>query len=178
MLGGCTHRQQFDEKREHEERKRAQDRAEHRKEEDERFYRKLEEEYQRAKAQQGGSGGQQWDSKTEAFLGGIWRTHRIEAQDKAYKEWEAKWEQFAQRAKAEGACIHYDDVPWVPGHFKVSWSGEGDSNETKKKRTHLAMLRWHPDKFLAAFGAALAESDRERILEEVTQTAARLFKER
>jgi len=54
---------------------------------------------------------------------------------------------------------------------------ETDSVAQRKKKLHTAMLRWHPDKFLASFGGVLLPAERDDVLDEVTATAARLFTE-
>ena len=67
------------------------------------------------------------------------------------------------------------------------WESEGRCKSRKgpllqlvaqrKKKMHTAMLRWHPDKFLAAFSGVLLGAERDAVLGEVTATAARLFAE-
>lgn len=54
---------------------------------------------------------------------------------------------------------------------------ETDTAAQRKKKMHTAMLRWHPDKFLAAFSGVLLGAERDAVLGEVTATAARLFAE-
>ena len=36
-----------------------------------------------------------------------------------------------------------------------------------RRRLRTELLRWHPDKFQARFGAALLEADRERVMQRV-----------
>lgn len=55
--------------------------------------------------------------------------------------------------------------------MSLSWLGDDSqgSNEDAEIRAQYKRLamRWHPDKFLARYGAALREAEREVILERV-----------
>ena len=41
------------------------------------------------------------------------------------------------------------------------------SVEERRKRSRAELMRWHPDKFIAKFGARLATQDKSQILERV-----------
>ena len=50
-----------------------------------------------------------------------------------------------------------------------STQAETDSAAQRKKKLHTAMLRWDPDKFLAAYGGVLLPAERDSVLHEVNQ---------
>lgn len=67
--------------------------------------------------------------------------------------------------------LAYGDIPWIdeptPEAFNslVLCGAEGPAEV--KKRLRMELVRWHPDKFVGRFGARLAPTDRERVLERV-----------
>ena len=80
---------------------------------------------------------------------------------------EADWDSFSRLG--EDVIIRMRDVPW-PALDKRSLGLDGNA-AVRKKAFRQASLRWHPDKFLQAFGNRLEPSEREAILQKVTETS-------
>ncbi|KAK3265986.1 hypothetical protein CYMTET_25365 [Cymbomonas tetramitiformis] len=90
-------------------------------------------------------------------------------------EWEETWARFCEVGHERE--LNYEDIPWLPDDCTVSGVLATDTSAERKRKYHTAMLRWHPDKFISAFGKYLVEADRARIEEKVTHTASLLFNE-
>jgi len=164
-------RKQYEALRDEEERQRTLEREAQKRREVPKFYDWAH------RAAQGGCSGDSAKA-SNVFLGGVWQARRVQIQERMETDWELKWTQFTDRVRANELCtVHHTDVPWIPSSCRVTWIFDTDDVATRKRKIHAAMLRWHPDKFVAAFGGALADDDREKILEEVNLTASRLFKE-
>lgn len=80
---------------------------------------------------------------------------------------QADWESFARLG--DGAVIRMSDVPW-PMLDKTSLGLDGGA-AARKRAFRAASLRWHPDKFLQAFGSRLHPGERDAILQKVTETS-------
>jgi hypothetical protein len=87
--------------------------------------------------------------------------------------YEAKWQVFAT---AEGP-IRYGGVPWLVEDKEdaraiilYGTTGEGE----KRKRLRLELMRWHPDKFVAKFGARVGEAEHDRVLQRVKEISQML----
>ena len=103
-----------------------------------------------------------------------------------------RWKEFLAKAKA-GKPICYTDIPWLPTlarSFSVHKSNRGRvektelfdvigvpesaSDKAKKAALRAASLRWHPDKFLQAYGKLIVESDHERVMDQVNIMCQRI----
>ena len=83
-----------------------------------------------------------------------------------------------QRAKNKEADLFEHDIPWpCAGTAREMASVLVSDVDPEKLRTHVLRLlrRWHPDKFSQHVSAALAESDRERVLKRVTALSQALM---
>ena len=91
---------------------------------------------------------------------------------------ESKWAALlADAASAE--TIAYEDVPWPPTTRSAvsSCAGRG-ADAAKLRRTYRRfVLRWHPDKFAARFGARLVDADKERVMERVNEVSRAVVEE-
>ena len=91
---------------------------------------------------------------------------------------ESKWAALlADAASAEP--IAYEDVPWPPTTRGAvsSCAGRG-ADAAKRRRTYRRfVLRWHPDKFAARFGARLVDADKERVMERVHDVSRAVVEE-
>ena len=91
---------------------------------------------------------------------------------------ESKWAALlADAASAEP--IAYEDVPWPPTTRGAvsSCAGRG-ADAAKLRRTYRRfVLRWHPDKFAARFGARLVDADKERVMERVHDVSRAVVEE-
>ena len=96
-------------------------------------------------------------------------------------------------ATASPRPLRFEDVPWLPElsssareacgggePFPLLGCSETASTAEKNKAIRRASLRWHPDKFIQAFGRHIAPEDRERVLDSVKRMSQRVnhFKER
>lgn len=85
-----------------------------------------------------------------------------------------------QLAAAGSGSITYAAVPWLVPDLSdrdqfeavVLHGVEGPADV--KRRLRAELLRWHPDKFVARFGARLAAGDRDRVLAGVQHTSQML----
>merc|ERR1711988_819518 len=66
------------------------------------------------------------------------------------QEWEETWSRFCEVSSSTE--LRFNDIPWLPDTCSVSGVVDIDTESTRKKKYHTALLRWHPDKFLATFG--------------------------
>ena len=88
---------------------------------------------------------------------------------KARAAYEAKWATFAA-AGAGGPPIGFNDVPWPQTDARsLGLDKRFASLDECKKSFRKVSLRWHPDRFVQAFGARLVEAEREAVLRKVTQ---------
>jgi hypothetical protein len=91
---------------------------------------------------------------------------------------ESKWASLlADASSAEP--IAYADVPWPPTTRSAvsSCAGRG-ADAAKLRRTYRRfVLRWHPDKFAARFGARLVDADKERVMERVNEVSRAVVEE-
>jgi len=88
---------------------------------------------------------------------------------------EARWDAFAARAKLGGAApIGEADVPWPPAELDAASFGLDarvfDERE-RKQAYRAASLRWHPDKFVQAYGGLLRDDERDAVLARVTRVS-------
>ena len=90
---------------------------------------------------------------------------------------ESKWAALlADAASAEP--IAYEDVPWPPTTRGAVSSCAGRGADAAKRRTYRRfVLRWHPDKFAARFGARLVDADKERVMERVHDVSRAVVEE-
>jgi len=102
---------------------------------------------------------------------------RTPQQERAYDAFEAAFVAF-EGAPADVSTYTMASLPWPPSGCCVSGARKGDSDERRKQRLKLALLRWHPDKFEAAHGGKLDTSQRAAIMEKVTETLRRVQAER
>ena len=58
--------------------------------------------------------------------------------------------------------------------FDVIGVPESASDKAKKAALRAASLRWHPDKFLQAYGKLIVESDHERVMDQVNIMCQRI----
>jgi hypothetical protein len=107
---------------------------------------------------------------------------------------DVRWREFAEKAK-HGEAIRYSDVPWLPTllrhasdlkncysrrfeentePFDVIGVSEEANDQDKKAALRAASLRWHPDKFLQAYGKLLEVGDYERIMVQVNIMSQRV----
>ena len=91
--------------------------------------------------------------------------------DMLRQRYEAKWKEFETNPPQ---LIDYDDVPWPPPGNLLE-ADEGKSTTELKRRCKEFIMRWHPDKWQ---GKPLAETSRERIMEEVTNVFRRIDAEK
>jgi hypothetical protein len=85
-----------------------------------------------------------------------------------------------QLVAAGAGSITYADVPWLVPDLSdkeqfeavVLHGVEGPADVKRRLRSEL--LRWHPDKFVARFGARVAAGDRDRVLAGVQHTSQML----
>jgi len=105
---------------------------------------------------------------------------RTKAQAREYDAFEDAFESFEAAAPATGVLEGHGltTVPWPPLSCPVSGMRPHDTPEQRKHRLKLALLRWHPDKFVAAHGDKLRESERPAVLEKVNATLQRIQAER
>lgn len=93
-------------------------------------------------------------------------------------EHDAAWRAFEARVVGNPSfVVTYADVPWPPsGEWLAREALRTDDADVSRASRAIAK-RWHPDKFIQRFGAALLERDRERIAARVTETyqSARQF---
>lgn len=87
-------------------------------------------------------------------------------------KYEVQWHAFASADKSRD--IQYSDVPWLVEDLtedKAQLTAfvlyGAISVEERRKRSRAELMRWHPDKFTAKFGARLIAKDRQQILHKV-----------
>ncbi|CAL5220265.1 g2246 [Coccomyxa viridis] len=94
----------------------------------------------------------------------------------ARKEYEKRWQDFSSSTAGDAGLkqkLAYIDIPWPLDEFAsngqlVSVVFAGTLGQVEwRRRLRTELLRWHPDKFQARFGAALLEADRERVMQRV-----------
>ena len=104
--------------------------------------------------------------------------------------YEARWGIICARP---GGPIQISDVPWIllpaaaaseppapgalpfdPGELRRVVLYGTSSPEERRKRLRAEIVRWHPDKWEARWGRALAPGQRQRVLEGVKEVAQAL----
>lgn len=70
--------------------------------------------------------------------------------------------------------VLYSDIPWLASSEEgakalILHGVQGPAD--RKKRLRLELMRWHPDKFTAKFGARIAGPDRGRVAEGVKRVS-------
>lgn len=87
-------------------------------------------------------------------------------------KYEARWHVFATAAKDKQVC--FIDVPWLVDDIDQDKTELTDfvlygavTADEQRRRSRAELMRWHPDKFIAKFGARLLATDRTRILDKV-----------
>ncbi|EOD25581.1 hypothetical protein EMIHUDRAFT_115394 [Emiliania huxleyi CCMP1516] len=80
---------------------------------------------------------------------------------------EAAWAKFA--ARGQEICMR--DVPWPSLDAASLRLGPRQSEAERKSAYRTLSLRWHPDRFVQAFGAKLRADEREGILQKVTEVS-------
>lgn len=76
--------------------------------------------------------------------------------------------------------LFYVDIPWVVADasqredFESIILHDVQGAAGVKKRLRLEIMRWHPDKFIAAFGSKLAASEKDRIVNRVKEMSQML----
>ena len=72
--------------------------------------------------------------------------------------------------------VSYKAVPWpaynAPQDILRWLCRKGQPREELAAVVRTQLLRWHPDRFIQAFGAKLKDADKERIMERVKTNAA------
>lgn len=100
-----------------------------------------------------------------------------QAQERAYQAYEHAFAAF-EAAPCDEACFTLSSMPWPPSNCPVSGTRRGELAELRKQRLKMALLRWHPDKFLAAHAGKFVESERGMIVEAVSAVLRRVQAER
>ena len=100
-----------------------------------------------------------------------------QAQAAAYEEYEHAFATFEEAADDE-ARYTLASMPWPPKSCPVSGARRGEAAEVRKQRLKIALLRWRPDKFLAAHAGKFVESEREKIVEAASAVLRRVQAER
>ena len=98
-------------------------------------------------------------------------------QEAAYAAFEQAFAAF-EAAPPEEQNYGLADVPWPPQTCPVSGMRKGEAPELKKQRLKLALLRWHPDKFMTSHGGKLIEAEREAVIDKVNAILRRVQHER
>ena len=73
------------------------------------------------------------------------------------------------RGGAAGRQLRLSEVPWPRDKFDLTlstWTGE-----ERKSQFRRLMLRWHPDKWMQAYGGVIVAEEREAAMERVTEVA-------
>eukprot|EP00884_Botryococcus_braunii_P020526 jgi/Botrbrau1/7157/Bobra.0143s0029.1 len=106
--------------------------------------------------------GEELDS-TKCTMSGTWDASTARA------DYEQRWALFADGRSTENP-ISFAQVPWPAGNDDsirdVVFVGLTDDNH-RKLRTRTELLRWHPDKFEAAFGQRLVPLEKDKIMARV-----------
>lgn len=110
-----------------------------------------------------------------------------EADDLTINTYESMWIGFEAMVKRGGGEMQfgYDGIPWLPvlklkgprggeESWKTLGVAEHAEMDEKKAALRKETMRWHPDRFLGKFGAAVKEGERERIMEEVVRCSQRI----
>ena len=71
-----------------------------------------------------------------------------------------------------------DGLPWPPDDCPVSGVRRTDSDAARKQRLKKAMLRWHPDKFLATNGTRIRPDELPAVTERLGAVLQRVQQER
>ncbi|KAG6555688.1 hypothetical protein Mapa_002925 [Marchantia paleacea] len=77
-----------------------------------------------------------------------------------YQEYEESWN--VMNSSRKGPTLGYADIPWPPAGNPL-FIESGDTFDVQKRKLRIALLRWHPDKFMAICGDRLGSVDRESI---------------
>ena len=99
------------------------------------------------------------------------------AQQSAFATFEAAFAAF-EAAPTDAPLYGLADVPWPPLTCPVSGVRKSDNGEVRKHALKLALLRWHPDKFLSSHGGKLRDAEREGVIEKVHAVLRRVQLER
>ena len=85
---------------------------------------------------------------------------------------ESAWDAFVARHADGDGTIRMADVPWPKlDAASLGLDARYTSLAQRKKAFRASSLRWHPDKFVQSFGAQLAPSEREAVLQRVTEVS-------
>ena len=97
------------------------------------------------------------------------------------RQWRADERRWAELEATPPQNLRYADVPWPPDdvlpYLHALASAAPAAQDPQRALRHAyaqACLRWHPDKFMARFGACLQPDDRERVLQRVQGVAQQL----
>jgi hypothetical protein len=100
-----------------------------------------------------------------------------QAQERAYEAYEHAFAAF-EAAPCDEPAFTLASMPWPPSNCPVSGARRGEAAEMRKQRLKMALLRWHPDKFLAAHAGKFVEGERGMIVEAVSAVLRRVQAER
>ena len=98
------------------------------------------------------------------------------AQIALFAAFEHSWQEF--EASPEQTGLAMAALPWPPENVPVSGVRRSDSDAARKQRLKRAMLRWHPDKFMAAHERRIAPEEVAAVLERVNILLQRVQQER
>ena len=98
------------------------------------------------------------------------------AQLARYAAHERAFALFEGSASAEAQPM--DSLPWPPDDCPVSGVRRTDSDDARKQRLKKAMLRWHPDKFVAAHSARVVPAELPAVIERLNAVLQRVQQER
>ena len=85
---------------------------------------------------------------------------------------------FAAFEASDAVDLAADGLPWPPDDCPVSGVRRTDSDALRKQRLKKAVLRWHPDKFLAANGARVRPDELPSVTERLGAVLQRVQQER
>ena len=93
-----------------------------------------------------------------------------------FAAFEAAFERF--EADVDGSELPMASLPWPPEDVPVSGVRRSDSDAARKARLKKALLRWHPDKYVAAHASRISASELAAVVERVTAVMQRVQQER
>ena len=99
-------------------------------------------------------------------------------QEQDYAQFETEFAAFEEASTDDEPIYGLHNVPWPPASCPVSGVRRSDALDVRKQRLKNALLRWHPDKFVASHAAKILEADRQAVFEAATAIFRRVQAER
>ena len=86
---------------------------------------------------------------------------------------EDAWLRFEQKHSGGVGTIRAADIPWPPldDAAALGLDARYASSADRRRAFRTANLRWHPDRFVQAWGGLLAADERDAVLQRVTEVS-------